>query len=166
MNARRIQGFTLLEVLIAVLVLSIGLLGLAGLQATGLQNNHSAYLRTQATVRAYDIADRMRANPQGLANGNYNNGVAAVNTACTSSAGCTPAEMAGNDLADWNADNAAWLPSGGGLVCVDQVVAPAPPEPLNAPVCDGLGNVYVIYVWWDDAHNGVPDTRFVTSFQP
>ncbi len=56
------EGFTLLEILVAVLVLSIGLLGIAGLQVTGLRFNHSAYARTQATLLAYELADRMRAN--------------------------------------------------------------------------------------------------------
>ncbi len=55
-------GFTLIEVLIAMLVLAVGLLGLAGLQATSLRNNQSAYNRSQATQLAYDLADRMRAN--------------------------------------------------------------------------------------------------------
>ena len=55
-------GFTLIEVLIAMIVLAVGLLGLAGLQATSLRNNQSAYNRIKATQLAYDIADRMRAN--------------------------------------------------------------------------------------------------------
>jgi len=57
------RGFTLLEVLIALLVLSIGLLGLAALQTTGLRSNEMASMRTTATQLAYDISDRMRANP-------------------------------------------------------------------------------------------------------
>ena len=55
-------GFTLIEVLIAMIILAVGLLGLAGLQATSLRNNQSAYNRSVATQLAYDIADRMRAN--------------------------------------------------------------------------------------------------------
>jgi len=58
----RQSGFTLLEVLVAILVLSIGLLGLAGLMASSIRNNHSAYQRTQATWLAYDMIDRMRVN--------------------------------------------------------------------------------------------------------
>jgi type IV pilus assembly protein PilV len=58
-------GFTLLEVLIALLVLAIGLLGLAALQTTGLRSNTMATTRTHATQLAYDIADRMRANVAG-----------------------------------------------------------------------------------------------------
>lgn len=57
------KGFTLVEVLVALLILSIGLLGLAGLQAGGLRSNHSAYLRSQAVMLAHDMADRMRSNP-------------------------------------------------------------------------------------------------------
>ena len=52
----------MLEVLIAIVVLSLGLLGYAGLQSVSIKNNHNAYLRSQATVLAYDILDRIRAN--------------------------------------------------------------------------------------------------------
>ena len=58
----RMSGVSLIEVLVTVVVLSIGLLGLAGMQATGSKFNHSAYLRSQAVNLAYDMADRMRAN--------------------------------------------------------------------------------------------------------
>lgn len=65
------QGYSLLEVLIAVLILSIGLLGLAGLQTTSLQSNQSASQVSQATFLASDILDRMRANPDGAKSGSY-----------------------------------------------------------------------------------------------
>jgi type IV pilus assembly protein PilV len=58
----KISGFTLIEVLIAMLILSVGLLGLAGFQASSARNNTSAYNRSQATQLAYDLADRIRAN--------------------------------------------------------------------------------------------------------
>ncbi len=67
----RQKGFSLIEVLVALLVLSIGLLGLAMLQVTGMKFNSDAYFRTQATVLAYDIMDRMRANSKGAGNGDY-----------------------------------------------------------------------------------------------
>ena len=56
------RGFTMIEVLIAMVILAIGLLGLAALQAVGMRNNHSALSRFQATLSAYDMADRMRSN--------------------------------------------------------------------------------------------------------
>ena len=69
------QGFTLIEVLVSLLVLSIGLLGLAALQATSLKANHGAYNRGQAIFLAYDIMDRMRANRTEALAGNYNRNV-------------------------------------------------------------------------------------------
>lgn len=65
---KRQQGVSLLEVLISVVVLSIGLLGLAGLQTVSLRNNASAYQRGLATMLAYDVIDRMRADLPNCAN--------------------------------------------------------------------------------------------------
>ena len=65
-TARGQRGFTLLEVLIALLVLSIGLLGLAALQTVGMRSNQMANMRTMATQIAYDMTDRMRANQAGM----------------------------------------------------------------------------------------------------
>ncbi len=56
------KGFTLIEVMVAVVVLAIGLLGMATLMMQSLQSSESAYSRSQATILAYDIIDRMRAN--------------------------------------------------------------------------------------------------------
>jgi type IV pilus assembly protein PilV len=66
-RARFQRGVTLLEVLITIVVLSIGLLGYAGLQTMSLKNNTSAFQRSQATLLTYDIVDRMRANKPNLA---------------------------------------------------------------------------------------------------
>ena len=65
------SGFTLLEVLVAMLVLAIGLLGLAGLMTSSMRDNLSASHRTQATWLAYDILDRMRANRTSAIAGSY-----------------------------------------------------------------------------------------------
>lgn len=101
----RQKGFTLLEVLVAMLVLSIGLLGLAGLMASGLRNNHSAYYRTQATWLAYDVMDRMRAN-----RANAPDYVVALG------AGAAGGGIAGEDIANWKATIASILPEGDGAV--------------------------------------------------
>lgn len=58
----RQSGASLIEVLVAVVLLSFGVVGLAGMQLNGTKFNHSAYLRSQATSLAYDLADRARAN--------------------------------------------------------------------------------------------------------
>jgi type IV pilus assembly protein PilV len=64
-------GFSLLEVLVGLLILAIGLLGLAGLQMISLRQNNDAYLRSQATLMAYDILDRMRTNRNHAIDGRY-----------------------------------------------------------------------------------------------
>jgi len=66
----RQRGFTLVEVLVTIIIMSIGLLGIAGLQLASMRSNHSAYLRTQATLAAYDLIDRMRVDPAAF-NGNH-----------------------------------------------------------------------------------------------
>jgi type IV pilus assembly protein PilV len=122
------QGFTLLEVLIALLVLSIGLLGLAALQTTGLRSNQMATMRTLATQLAYDMTDRMRANPAGLAQ--Y---VIATNETPSN----PPVTRADNDLTEWRAQ-VVRLP--GGLSRITQSAGP--------PVTQ------VVTVFWDEERKG------------
>ena len=86
------SGFTLLEVMIAVFVLAVGLLGVAGMQMIGLRNNNSAALRTQAVFLAQDIADRMRANPTAVAAGAYDDDEglpSCPDTSCVPASGCS-----------------------------------------------------------------------------
>ncbi len=147
-------GFTLLEVLIAVLVLAGGLLGLAGLQATSLRNNQSAYNRSQATQMAYDMADRMRSNVANaeLLMGSAYLGAGAQITGCTTLTGCTPAQMAQNDLFEWNRDiDNTLLTSATGTISVD------------VPT-----RIFTIAITWDDNRDGnvdAADPNFLTSFQ-
>jgi len=61
-NAKSQAGFTLIEILVAMLILAIGMLGIAAMQLRGLQYNHDAYLRSQVNLLAYNISDRMRLN--------------------------------------------------------------------------------------------------------
>lgn len=154
----------MLEVLISILVIAFGLLGLAGLQGTSIRNNHGAYLRNQATLYAYDIADRIRANRTGFDNGNYDLGTAVDTAAChpsSSPTGCTSAQMAGYDLFTWNS-MLAQLPGGQGIVCIDS----SPGDGTFAvPLCDGTGIQYVAKIWWNEAGT-VTSTPFNVVFQP
>ncbi len=119
-NSRN-RGFTLLEVLVALIVLSIGLLGLTGLQTTGLRNNHSAFMRSQAVAFAYDALDRMRSNrdqailgPSSAYNTNFGTSVSTIN--CASN--CTSSQVAQYDLAEWKTE-VARLPAGQGEISID-----------------------------------------------
>jgi len=124
------SGFTLLEVLIALLVLAIGLLGLAALQTTGLRSNQMATMRTLATQLAYDMTDRMRANPAGVDAQDY---VIATNETPAD----PPVTRADTDLTEWRAQ-VARLP--GGLSSITRNAGP--------PV------THEITVYWDEERSG------------
>ncbi len=182
MPLSRNQGFTLLEILLAVVVLAIGLLGLAKLQVTGLHQTHSSNLRTQATLLAYDIADRMRANRSAYldASSNYIDPPSGTTTKkCewdgSSVDSCTPTEMAQFDMAQWRAAIANNLPGGAGTVCLDVTSDDGGDSDNDGTVesteyaCDGSGSIYAVKIWWTDEFdaNGNPVIkRFVTTFQP
>jgi len=111
------SGFTLLEVLVAVLVLSIGLLGLAGLLASSIRNNQSAYQRTQATWLAYDIVDRMRVNRPAALASDYDT---TLGTPANCAANPTlSGSMAAQDLTGWKTLLACALPAGDGAVALN-----------------------------------------------
>ena len=114
-------GFSLLEVLVALFVLSIGLLGLAALQTTGVKFNQQSYQRTQATLQAYDIIDRMRANRAGGAIHAFFDDVALADkpgsTNCASTSDCDLDQMAEYDIRTWNTDNESLLTEGSGAIC-------------------------------------------------
>ncbi|MDD5393757.1 MAG: type IV pilus modification protein PilV [Thiothrix sp.] len=96
----RQAGLSLLEVLIAALVLSIGLLGLASLQIAGMKTTHNSYQMQQATWMVQDLLERMRANKPGAAAGDYNVAINACGSppTCLSATACTSTEMAKVDL--------------------------------------------------------------------
>ncbi|HDP89759.1 MAG TPA: type IV pilus modification protein PilV [Thioalkalivibrio sp.] len=144
--ARRQEGFTLTEVLVAVIVLSIGLLGLAGLQANSLKFNHSAYMRSQATHLAYSITDKMRANRSPALQGAYDVGLDETVSGST---------VASQDLAAWKALIQSRLPDGKGGVC----------RSSNGNTCSGSGNIIIVDVQWDDSRGAesAQTFRFVTA---
>lgn len=136
----RQRGFSLLEVLIALVVLSTGMLGVAALYVESLRSGQTALFRTQATNLAADLADRIRANRAGVVGYSVGAGNAAAAPAkrCASDAvnnaqDCTPPEMAAYDIWLWKtmigntADSVAkkiGLPSGVGTITPDNPLLP------------------------------------------
>lgn len=111
------RGAGLIEVLIALLVISVGVMGLVVTQMNALTNNRESFYRTQATVLAYDIIDRARANPEQAKSGGYVVALTAAadaNNICVSS--CTPDNIASSDVALWKTSLASQLPGGNGSV--------------------------------------------------
>ncbi len=156
-------GSTLMEVLVALLVLSFGMLGMAGVQGVSLRGNQSAYYRTMATTLTADIMERMRANMTAVDNANYDNVSGAATASCFTVAGCTSAQMAAQDVFDWSAAVTAALPGGTAVVCLDSTPGDGT---AAAPACTSAGRVYAIKIWWDDDRDGTSDQLLTTTFQP
>ena len=125
-----VRGAGLIEVLVAVLIMAIGLLGIAAMQATALRNSQSALERSQAVVQTYSIVDAMRANREAALAGSYNMGMT-----------CEPPGAGGslvaNDQSNWIND----LQSSMGSTACGQVG------------CDAEG-ACTITVEWDDSRAG------------
>jgi type IV pilus assembly protein PilV len=99
------RGFSLIEVLVAVLVMGIGVLGVSALQMVSMQNNRSALERAEAVHLAYDMMDRIRTNPLGTplgaAYGGLRIGDGPPTAANCHSSVCTAAQMVAFDQASW-----------------------------------------------------------------
>lgn len=164
-NCKKQMGFTLVEALVAFVVLSFSLVGLMGLQGFGLQMTTSSLNRVKATYLAQDMVERMRANMPSVGVGAYDMtaGTPTALTNCMTVTGCTPQEMASTDLATWANDVAAQLPAGEGFVCIDSTQDDGTGS--ASPGCDAAGSVYVVKVWWQDERTG-NKTRFAYSFRP
>jgi len=153
-------GTTLIEVLVSLLVLSVGMLGMAGVQTVSLRNNQSAYFRTQATALSLDMFERLRANIASVEAGDFNNVTGEETESCFELVGCTGAQMAKQDIFDWEAEVAAALPGGEAVVCLDSTGNDGTP---GSESCDNTGRVYAIKIWWDDNRDGTANQRYVTT---
>ena len=134
------RGFTLIETLVALVVLSVGLMGIAALYSQSLGAGRTANFRTQAVTLAADLADRIRVNR--LA-GNAYAGLPADNN-CDADGGavpgdCTPGQLAAHDLLRWQAAVAQTLPNGVGAVAFNPITLPP---------------TYTISVTWTEVNQG------------
>ncbi len=141
------SGFTMIEILISLVILSVGVLGLAGLQGNSIRSSNTAYMRTVATAQIYDFAERIRSNTKGNklnADGGDNaynqlSGIPAYSNCNIQtklpSAGCNPTQLAIRDIGMWNTENARVLPNGQGTV-------------------RRSGSAYIITVSWDEDNIG------------
>lgn len=143
----------MIEILVSVLILAIGLLGLASMQVVGLKNNQSAYLRSQASMLAYDIADRMRANrTRALENGDYDNldtnGSTPSSPGCeASTSGCSNQQRATADIYEWHTQikgstsGVALLPNARGQITRND----------RGTAGDVEDDIFTITINWDEA---------------
>ena len=143
-GASRARGFLLIEVLVSIVIISIGLLGMAGLHAVAVAKGGSSLLRSKATALGYAMADRVRVNLVASSAGSYFSMTPASGLSdpgCIS-VNCTPAQLAVSDYVEWSADVGSSLPQGAGVVCVTGTP--------SAPAYDGAGTVVVVKVFWSE----------------
>lgn len=145
------KGVGLIEVLIAVLVLAIGLLGLAGLQTQSLKFNNESYFRTQATLLAMDMADRLRANRTHARTNTTaytfatTDTPSGTSTACETGA-CSPAQLAQYDFKQWRDRVQQALPNGTVKL-----------TPINA-ASTAIWQDYAIEISYQASDNATPQT--------
>ena len=120
--ASHCRGFTLMEALLGFLILSIGMLGIASLQAVSLKAGKASVYGSVATMKVEELFESMRANPASLAT--YAGGGA--NNACTDVKNCTAAELAQDDVYWWKENLKAGLPADAAtVVTVTPATAPS-----------------------------------------
>lgn len=155
---RRDAGFSIVEVLVALVVLSIGMLGIAALYVESLRAGRTAVYRTQAVNLASDMADRIRANR--TARDAYALAAADApteqNCAPPTPQVCTPAQLAQDDMARWRAAIVDQLPGNGQQTPTGTIQVAAPP---NAP----LTRQYAIVITWSEP--GEPALSYMLNLQ-
>ena len=151
-TAGRERGFTMVEALVALVILAIGLLGIAALYLDSLRGGRTALYRTTAVALASDLADRIRSNREaGTAYAlDFGDDTMTADTTCDATPGCAPATMAETDLARWRERIVQMLPAGDAEVTATAIAG----EPTR----------YVITVRWIEPGTDGP-IDFILSMQ-
>jgi len=155
----RMAGVSMVEALVALVIISVGMLGIAGLYLSSLQAGRSANLRMQAVNLATDMADHIRANKVGLAN--YKALAADKGTShdCVT-ASCSPKDMAENDIYVWKREISAALPANANGTLTYTDVATVDPTKVPPDRCEVL-------ITWREAGSDVDSTYKTTvEMQP
>lgn len=153
------QGFSLIEALVAILILALGLLGTLGMIVNSLKLTSSSNYRTIAAQQAYAMAEQLRANPLALGSTtglvSYDAPAPASDTTCLGTGGCARPAYVNMSVWMWQQQLASAVPGGTGTICRDaNPVANAPSQAASGTVsnwnCSGTGE-YVVKVCWNEA---------------
>lgn len=144
MDSKKAHGFTLIEVLIALVIMSIGMLGIAGLYVHSMQAGRTSLFHHHAVTLAGDVADRIRANPRAAAS--YAGAAGNNNCVAPYTVECTPAEMAAHDKFLWEAQAGETLPNGTVTIVFNNGVVPPTYQITVAWTEPGKNLSYVITI--------------------
>lgn len=154
------RGVGLIEVLVALIVLSIGFLVSANMQIRGMRSNQHAYHQSQAMMLVGEMMDRMRNNREGVAAGAYDDTTTETSTKPTCfSSGCDAAGVADLDLFEWSANLEP-------LRGESEFVPMLPPAPDGSPAAGSISNpdingVYTVSLSWQQVEGGATTTETV-----
>lgn len=145
------DGFTLIEVLVAIAIFVVGMLGLLSLLTNSLSWSYSANHTTRAAMLAYQMADHVRGNVTQFAA--YNDPNSTVTSTCLTTTGCTPLQMVQSEYALWNNRITNALPAGQGMICRDNT--PTDGDPGNWQCDDSAGAApMVVKICWSKTQSG------------
>ena len=132
------KGFSLIEALVAFLILSVGMLGIASLQTMSLKSGHTAALRTVAVMKVEEILESMRSNPTAIADFAAGTADMGTDNGCSqttvAAANCTSTQMAQDELFRWKRSLIEALPNNAATTASVVVTPPAPPATMNLVV--------------------------------
>jgi len=158
------SGFSLIEVLVSMVVLSTGLLGLAGLQTKGMNYIHTSNSRFEAMNSIEDIMERIRANRSTNYSTSLSSEPAETTVNCSAqNTSCIPSTLATYDMSRWACSLGYWNSNS---VCTGLGVRGR--LPLGRGSIALSGNTYTITVMWDQNRDGdaTNDSPVVAVFQP
>jgi type IV pilus assembly protein PilV len=144
------RGFTMIELLVSVVIMSVGVLGMAGLQMLSMQQNRSALLQGEATQLVNDILDRMRANPDTSYDGVDIGDDPVVTDSCIGNT-CTENEMKDFDVAQWLCAINSVDESDGSTHTVCDTFGITGSLPLGSGSVVLTGDIYEVTVQWSDS---------------
>ena len=170
-TARVDAGFTLIEVMVALIVLVLGVLGSAAMTLAAIRDGKQSGLRSQASALAYEVSDLMRANrstsqlPVDLAarEAVFTSAAPSSGVSACWIGGCTPTEMAQNDYYEWHQKltGANGLPNGQAVICRDAT------QLSSFPGCDNdVTAPLVVKLRWDEKNNNARDAAVTTNAAP
>ena len=129
------QGITMVEILVTILIIAVGLLGMASLQFNSLKNLNNSFFQYQAAMHASEMAERMRANIDGITGGNYDSvSVDGSETSASCTSACTASGLASHDIYEWG-QAVSGLPDG-------------------AATISRTGNIFTITITWSEQNTG------------
>ncbi|WP_218143130.1 type IV pilus modification protein PilV [Luteibacter sp. UNC138MFCol5.1] len=169
-SRRGMRGVSLIEVLMAVLIFSLGLIGLAGLLIVSTRSNQTAFVRTQVTFLASSMADRMRANPYGLWKDYYSDTfpyTTGTVPKCDVSAACGPEDIAKRDKLLWTSQLKAFLPGLGPstIACTKATDMSYDPTAVIAMRPPFGGTCTMIITWAERGYGSTDDNTADGSLQ-